>query len=136
MYDCVECGAVITNPLGEQRLMLHYGVWLADKDEDLFARYSNEHMLREPGFGTKTICVVTKTLMDVCSRCVATQFIDWLIDVQADALLVEEALDLFLYERDGFYESTNNYLVNEPLSREQEQDQEQQIVLASVVVDG
>lgn len=103
VYDCVECGEVITNPVSEERLALEFRTWLAETDSALEAKFSDEYLSRN-NFVTKEMadqkCIMTNKPMDLCPYCVTAQFIEWLNGHIVSPKVMEWALDFFLSRQD------------------------------------
>ncbi|MBD3208818.1 hypothetical protein GF367_00170 [Candidatus Woesearchaeota archaeon] len=106
MYNCVECGEVITNPVSEQRLALEFRTWLAETDAALEQKFEEEYVSREDFINPESVgshCVLTKRKMDLCPYCAAAQFIDWLHGQVVEQRVLEWALDFFLARQDEPY---------------------------------
>lgn len=106
MYDCVECGEVITNPISEERLALEFRTWLAETDSALEAKFSDEYVSRHDFMNTECVgqkCVLTKKHIDICPYCATTQFIEWLNGQTVSPRVMEWALDFFLARQDEPY---------------------------------
>lgn len=103
MYDCVECGEVITNPVSEERLALEFRTWLAETDEGLERKFSDEYVSRS-GFMNPAVvgqkCILTKRHVDLCPYCATAQFIEWLDGQRVSPSVLEWALDFFLARQD------------------------------------
>ena len=106
LYDCVECGEVITNPISEERLALEFRTWLAETDGALEAKFSDEYVSRHDFMNPDCVgqkCVLTKKHIDLCPYCVTAQFIEWLNGQTVSPQVLEWALDFFLARQDEPY---------------------------------
>lgn len=106
MYDCVECGEVITNPVSEERLALEFRTWLAETDSSLEGKFNDEYVSREDFIVNECVdnhCILSKRKMDLCPYCAAAQFIDWLNGQAVEPQVLEWALDFFLARQDEQY---------------------------------
>lgn len=106
VYNCVECGEVITNPVCEERLALEFRTWLAETDSALEAKFTDEYVSRS-SFMNKECghqrCILTRKHMDICPYCATTQFIEWLDGQTVSPHVMEWALDFFLARQDEPY---------------------------------
>lgn len=106
LYNCVECGEVITNPVSEERLALEFRTWLAETDGALEAKFTDEYVSRHDFIDHECVgqkCVLTKKLMNICPYCVSAQFIEWLNGQTVSPKVMEWALDFFLARQDEPY---------------------------------
>lgn len=106
LNTCVECDGVITNPLGEQRIVDQVVTWLAEKDIALAERFINEYEIYDNFVSDEEVmtnCVMTKRPMKLCMHCVAMQVVDWLVEVRASPYIIVRAFRTFIGDDENLF---------------------------------